>query len=805
MSQIKPRVTQVAILGAGVMGAQIAAHFANARINTLLFDLAPQDSPESGEDKNRIVKQALAHLQKLKPAPFADKLAKSYITPHNYEEDLALLSTCDLVIEVVSENIVIKKSLYERIAPHLGETTILASNTSGISIRALAEDFHEALKRRFCGIHFFNPPRYMPLIELTPTSSTEEKVLEWLETLFVSLLGKGVVYTKDTPNFIANRLGVFSILTTVLHAKTFGLRPDVVDDLTGVKIGRPKSATYRTADLVGLDILSHAQKTMHDLLTDDPWHEYFKPIPWIENLIGQGALGAKSGQGIYKKEGKVILFFDEGSQTYIPADKKAELQVTELLKEKNYTTLFTALRASEEKEAQFLWAIFRDLFHYTLYHAETIAENARDIDEAIRWGFGWRLGPLEIIEAIGIPQVITWLEEEINEGKTLSSAPLPSWVKEITAFHQDSGSLVFVDPTQEQTQSQTQVPLYAPRSHLKIYAKQVFPPLLQGESHEFIGETQFENSVCRIFTLDGIGLIFQNLNKNGAVSHEVLEGINQAIELAEAEYNSLILWTKEAPFSVGADLKAVMPYFMTGDWQAIDELIALFQHTSLNIRHSDIPVVAAVQGYALGGGCEFLLHADRVVASLESYIGLVEVGIGLIPAGGGVKEFALRAARESKGDLLASLKDKYRRVALAQVATSALEAKEMGYLKPDDVVIFNPYELLNVAMSEAYALANANYRSLKEETFMVGGESVAASIESELLNMWVGEFISDYDYYIAKRLAWVMTGGSIETGSMVDSTWILERERQVFLELLQKEKTLERINSMLTTGKPLRN
>lgn len=797
MLQMKPRVKQVAILGAGVMGAQIAAHFANARINTLLFDLAPKDSPNSSEDKNSIVKQALAHLGKVKPAPFADTLAKSYITPHNYEEDLTLLSTCDLVIEVVSENITIKKSLYERITPYLGETTILASNTSGISIRALAEDFHEALKRRFCGIHFFNPPRYMPLIELTPTSSTDEKVLEWLETLFVSLLGKGVVYTKDTPNFIANRLGVFSILATVHHAKNFGLRPDVVDDLTGVKIGRPKSATYRTADLVGLDIFSHAQKTMNDLLADDPWHEYFKPIPWIESLIEKGALGAKSGQGIYKKEGKTILLFDEKSQAYIPANEKAELQVTELLKEKNYHTLFTELRASDEKEAQFLWAIFRDLFHYTLYHAESIAENARDIDEAIRWGFGWRLGPLEIIEAIGNAQVITWLEEEINEGKTLSSASLPPWVKQVSVFHRDSGSLVF--------NNQAQTPTYAPRSHLPIYAKQIFPPLLQGESHEFIGETLFANSVCRIFTIDGIGLIFQNLNKNGAISHEVLEGINQAIGLAEAHYNSLILWTESAPFSVGADLKAVMPHFMTGNWQAIDELIALFQHTSLNIRHSDIPVVAAVQGYALGGGCEFLLHADRVVASLESYIGLVEVGIGLIPAGGGVKEFALRAARESKGDLLASLKDKYRHIALAQVATSALEAKELGYLKPDDVVIFNSYELLNVAMSEAYALANANYRPLKEVAFVVGGESVAASIESELLNMQVGGFISEYDYLIAKRLAWVMTGGDIEAGSMVDSAWILDRERQVFLELLQKEKTLERINSMLTTGKPLRN
>lgn len=788
MSQEKFFVRKVAVLGAGVMGAQIAAHLANAKVPTILFDLPAKEGA-----KNGIVEKALNALKKQKPAPLAHKASLNYIQAANYEDDLALLGECDLVIEAVAERMDIKESVYNNVAPHLGKETIFATNTSGLSIEALCAKFPEELKHRFCGVHFFNPPRYMHLVELIACEQTDAIYLDNLERFLVSVVGKGVIRAKDTPNFVANRLGVFSMLATIYNADKFGLRFDVVDDLTGKRLGRPKSATFRTADVVGLDTFAHVAKTMEDALADDPWHSHFSQPQWLATLIENGALGAKVKAGIFKKEGKRIMMFDPASSEYIPANKKADAEVTELLKIKNPQEKLATLRASEHPQAQFVWSIFRDAFHYIAYHAASIADNARDIDFAIRWGFGWDVGPFETWQEADIAQITQWIEEDIAAGKTMSNAPLPAWLKTAKTFHNDSGSLKFADGT------------YAARSNLDVYQRQLSPAKLLGENRPPLGETVLETEMVRGFTLDGKILIVENKNKMRAVSKAVLEGINQAIDLAEAQYDAMIIWAEDAPFSVGADLKSMMPEFATGNFVEIEKTIKLFQDTAMRLRYCNIPTLSAVQGFAFGGGCEFVMHSDKVVAALESYIGLVEVGVGLIPAGGGTKEFAMRAAKASQGDLLAALKDRYMNIAMAKVATSGLEAKETGHLREQDVVVFNSYELLHVAINEARAMVTAGYRPNIPETFAVAGRTGAASIKGQLLNMKEGGFISEYDMHIGSEIAWVITGGDVDTDTIVDEQWILDLERKVFVQLLQNEKTLERIENILSTGKPLRN
>ena len=789
MSSNKLVVRKVAVLGAGVMGAQIAAHLANAKVPTVLFDLPAKEGP-----KNAIVEKALAALKKQKPAPLASKTAINYIQAANYDDDLALLSECDLVIEAVAERLDIKENLYSKVAPHLGAKTIFATNTSGLSIETLASVFSQELKDRFCGVHFFNPPRYMHLVELIACKETDASVLDNLERFLVSTLGKGVVRAKDTPNFVANRIGVFSMLATMANAEKYGLRFDVVDDLTGARLGRPKSATFRTADVVGLDTFAHVAKTMQDNLQADPWHAHFGLPTWLTGLIEKGLLGSKTKAGIFKKEGKRIFVLDPKAGDYVASTEKADKAVTELLKAPTWGEKLAALRASEHPQAQFLWACMRDVFHYIAVHAKDIAHNARDIDFAIRWGFGWDMGPFEIWQAAGWKQVAEWINEDIAAGKALSNAPLPAWVTDgRDGVHSDAGSLNFTTLQAEG------------RSDLDVYQRQYAPAKLFGESAKVLGETVFKTDAIHAFTLDNEVLVVENTNKNRAISREVLEGINQALDVAEERFKALVIWAPDAPFSVGADLKSMMPVFAAGDMGAIEAMVKLFQDTSMRLRYSQIPTVSAVQGYAFGGGCEFILHSNKVVAALESYIGLVEVGVGLIPAGGGSKEFALKAARASQGDLLAALKDRYMNLAMAQVATSALEAKELGYLNEDAVVVFNTYELLYVALSEARALADSGWRPEIPQSFPVAGRTGAASIKGQLVNMKAGGFISEYDMYLGSQIADVMTGGNVDAGTVVDEQWILDLERKVFISLLQQEKTLERIENMMSTGKPLRN
>ncbi len=789
MSQ-KLLVRRAAVLGAGVMGAQIAAHLTNAGVDTVLFDLPAKDGPADG-----IVLKAIANLGKLSPAPLAGKALAEAITPANYETGLDQLKDCDLIIEAIAERMDWKQDLYKKIAPFVPAHAVLASNTSGLGINTLAEVLPEELRHRFCGVHFFNPPRYMHLAELIPARTTDAAVLEGLETFLTTALGKGVVHAKDTPNFIGNRIGVFSILSVIHHTRQFGLGFDEVDALTGPLLGRPKSATYRTSDVVGLDTMAHVIKTMADTLPDDPWHAYFQSPDWLQALIAKGALGQKTGAGIFRKVGKDIVVLDLEKQDYRTADRAAAPEVVEILKLKNPAEKFAKLRESQHPQAQFLWACFRDLFHYSAFHLADIADTARDVDLAIRWGYGWTQGPFESWQAAGWKQVAQWIAEDIAAGKSMAGAALPAWVSEREGVHAAEGSY---SPAKD---------ALLPRSSLPVYKRQRFPDPVLGERFPQ-GETVFENDGLRMWH-DGDGIAVVGFKtKMNTVSDAVLDGLQEAVGRTERDFAGLVIWQHREPFSAGADLAGALGALQAGKLAEFEAMVANFQATSQRIKYSLVPVVAAVRGLALGGGCEFQMHSARTVAHLESYIGLVEAGVGLLPAGGGLKELAVRASNAAGpgGDVFAELKKTFETVAMAKVSNSALNAKELGLLRGTDKIAFNAFELLHIAKAEARGLAEAGYRPpLPARRIQVAGDVGIATFKMLLVNMLEGHFVSEYDFEIAERIATVLCGGEVDRGALVDEEWLLKLERKHFVELAQQEKTQARIAHMLKTGKPLRN
>ncbi|GAB2790965.1 3-hydroxyacyl-CoA dehydrogenase/enoyl-CoA hydratase family protein [Dyella kyungheensis] len=784
------RIRKAAVLGAGVMGAQIAAHLSNAGVETVLFDLPAKEGPKSG-----IALKAIANLQKLSPAPLADKNVAATIIPANYDEHLDHLKDVDLVIEAIAERMDWKLDLYKKIATHLSPTAVIASNTSGLSINQLAEALPEEMRHRFSGVHFFNPPRYMHLVELIPTKLTDKNVLEGLEAFLTTALGKGVVYAKDTPNFIGNRIGVFSMLATMHHTQQFGLGFDTVDALTGPAVGRPKSATYRTADVVGLDTMAHVIKTMADTLADDPWHDYFKAPVWLSALIEKGALGQKTGAGFYRKAGKDIVVLDVAKQDYRPSEQKASDEVAAILAIKDPAEKFGKLRASSDPQAQFLWATFRDLFHYSAYHLADIADTARDVDFAIRWGYGWKLGPFETWQAAGWQQVAGWIAEDIAAGKAMSKAPLPAWVTDgRNGVHGKDGSWSATEGKNK------------PRSQHPVYQRQLFPDPILGEKFDQ-GTTVWENDGVRLWTLgdDGVGIISFKTKMN-TVNDHVLDGVQQAIDVAEQQLKAVVIWQTGEPFSAGADLKGALGLLQAGKFDDFEKMVANFQATSMRIKHSLVPVVSAVRGLALGGGCEFQMHSARTVAALESYIGLVEAGVGLLPAGGGLHELAIRAAKANPEDPFEALKKVFETVAMAKVSGSAMEAKQLGLLRDSDIVVFNAYELLYVAKKVALSLAESGWRPpMMARNIPVAGDVGTATFQASLANLAEGYFASPHDVAIATRIADTLCGGKIERGSQVDEEWLLQLERKHFVELAKTEKTQARIAHTMTTGKPLRN
>ncbi len=793
-------IRKVAVLGAGVMGAQIAAHCINARVPVVLFDLPAKDGARNG-----IVAKAVQNLRKLSPAPLGDAAEAGWITQANYETDLELLRDCDLVIEAIAERMDWKHDLYRKVTPHLGANTIFASNTSGLSINTLSDGFDAALKSRFCGVHFFNPPRYMHLVELIPTTHTDGAILDRLETFLTTTLGKGVVRAKDTPNFVANRVGVFSILAVIKEGETFGLGFDVIDDLTGSKLGRAKSATFRTSDVVGLDTMAHVIRTMQDTLpaSKDPFAPLYATPPVLATLVQNGALGQKSGAGFYKKVGRDILKFDPAKGDYVPGGGKADEIVVRMLK-KPAAERFKLLRESTNPQAQFLWSIFRDVWHYVALHLADIADNARDLDFAIRWGFGWNEGPFETWQAAGWRQVADWIAEDIAAGKALCTAPLPDWVGKVDGVHKPEGSYSAAKNA------------YVGRSTLPVYARQPFKQAVLGEDApdpRKAGNTVFEDDAIRLWTAPGADdvLVASFKTKMNTISPGVTAGLHKAVELAEGGYKGVVIWQPTSlsggPFSAGADLQSMMPAFMAGGPKAIEPEEKKLQDLMLTLRYAQVPVVAAISGIALGGGTELGVYCAKRVAHFESYMGLVEMGVGLLPGGGGLTYLARRAAEQAQGgDILHFLKTGFQAAAMATVGKSALENRGLGYLLPSDVIVMHAHELLHVAVGQARALFDAGYRPpLAGQTFPVLGRNGVATIRAQLVNLRDGGFISAYDDEIATRIATVLCGGDVEEGAQADEATLMALERKHFCELLGQTKTQERIMGMLQTGKPVRN
>ncbi|WIV98914.1 3-hydroxyacyl-CoA dehydrogenase/enoyl-CoA hydratase family protein [Kinneretia aquatilis] len=794
------QVRKVAVLGAGVMGAQIAAHLVNVKVPVVLFDLPAKEGP-----KNGIVSKAIDGLKKLKPAPLGDVADAALIQQANYEEHLELLKDCDLIIEAIAERMDWKLDLYTKIAPFIAPHAIVASNTSGLSITKLSEVLPEEIKPRFCGIHFFNPPRYMYLVELINTPTTRPEVIDQLEGFVTTAVGKGVVRANDTPNFVANRVGIAGMMATMIEAEKFGLSVDLVDDLTGKKLGRASSGTFRTADVVGLDTMAHVVKTMQDNLKDDPFFSTYATPKVLAGLIEKGALGQKAGAGFYKKVGKDIQRLDFATGEYVAGGKKADEIVARMLK-KPAADRIKLLRESSNPQAQFLWSILRDSFHYVAVHLATVADTAREIDFAMRWGFGSQQGPFELWQAAGWKQVAEWIQEDIAAGKTLASAPLPAWVFEGPVA--ENGGVHSVNGSWSAAEGK-----FKARAELPVYARQAFPERLVGEGAVEplkAGTELFKNEEVRVWTLDNEVVIASITAKLHLISPTVTEGLLKAVEIAEAGYKGLVIWSPDDVFSAGANLEALMPVFMKSGAKGIAPEEKKLQDMMLRIRYAQVPVVAAMRGLALGGGAELAVHCARRVAHMESYVGLVEVGVGLIPGGGGLTYIARRAAEmaaagNSGVDLFAFLKDGFTTAATAKVATSALEAKKNGFLLDSDVIVPNKDELLHVASAQVKGLFESGYRPPLKAKFPVAGRSGIATIKGQLANMRDGGFISQHDFHLAALVADVVCGGAVEAGSLVDEEYLMSLERKHFCSLLEHPKTQERIMGMLQTGKPVRN
>jgi len=736
--------TKIAVLGSGTMGGQIAAHFANLGFDTLMFDTSEE-----------ALSKSLAMMKKLKPTPFASPSVSASIKTATYD-NLDALSSCDFIIESIVENLDIKKQLFKKISPHVNDNAVLVTNTSGLSIQQIAETSPESLRSRIFGVHFFNPPRYMPLVELIRTSYSDESLLNKAEGFITSALGKEVVYAKDSPAFVANRIGVFSFMAVLKHAENFNLPADTVDALTGKRIGRPVSATFRTLDVVGLDVMANVVKNIYENAKDDPWIELFKIPDWIESLIEKGSLGSKTRKGIYEKIGKDIRVFDPNDGEYRLSDKTISSKVKKILKDcGSIENALLELSKSDDPQAQFLWSVHRDVFHYTAFHLEHIAETARCVDLALKSGFAWQKGIFEQVQITGWSQVRELLNKDLKEGKTLSSQALPAWVMDQPFVYSDEGAF---DPNKSQ---------FIPRSSHPVYERHLNKALLNGEKQNQFDILIDGESTKLIDIGNGIASVSFKTKMN-VLSSSVLTELPECLDYLENNgFHALVFRQEQEHFCAGANLYEVISAVKLGLLEkdpgiaskakkkafevmhpelpklgklySIKKTVRMLQDLLMRLKHGKILTIAAVDGLALGGGCELLLHCNKVVASMNSYIGLVEVGIGALPAGCGSKEMALRAyLNKESDDIFPLLSKHFEQIAMAKVSASALEAREMGYLTSEDVIIANPNELLYVAKHQALAMLESGFRPPLDDTFKVVGKAGHANIMAQVANLFEG-------------------------------------------------------------------
>lgn len=800
---MKRIIKKVAVLGSGVMGSRIACHFANIGVKVLLLDIAPKELTEAEKAKgltlenkavkNKIVNEALQNAIKSNPAPLFDKSFESRISTGNFDDNMKDINSCDWIIEVVVENLKIKQSVFENVEKHRKPGTLITSNTSGIPINLMAEGRSEDFQKHFCGTHFFNPPRYLKLLEIIPTPKTDPEIVKFLLHYGDLYLGKTTVLCKDTPAFIANRIGIFSIMETLHVMSELGLNVDEVDKLTGPVIGRPKSATFRTADVVGLDTLIKVANNLHSGLPNDEAKNKFAIPDYVAKMDEKKWYGDKTGQGFYKKtknkEGKTeILTLDLKTLEYGPQQKAkfATLEQTKTID--NVKDRYKVLVAGKDKAGEFYKKTFSGIFQYVSNRIPEIADDLYKIDQAMEAGFGWEFGPFVTWDAIGVERGVKMMEE-------LGKKPA-QWVFDMLG----TGAKSFYK-VEEGVRKYFDI---LSKSYKAVPGTENFILLDTLRSSNVV----WKNTGTTLFDIgDGI-LNLEFHTKMNTLGGEVIEGINKAIAVAEQNYQGLVIANEGANFSAGANLALLLMYAIDQEYDEIDLMIRTFQNTMMRARYSAIPVVVAPHGMTLGGGCELTLHADRIQAHAETYIGLVEFGVGLIPAGGGTKEMTLRVSDAmEEGDLmLNSLKNAYMNIGTAKVATSAMEARQMNYLREGDQITLNSNRQIADAKALAIELAESGYtQPVPRKDIRVLGKTALGMFYAGANAMVSGKYISKHDQLISQKLAYIMCGGDLSSSTLVSEQYLLDLEREAFLSLTGEKKTLERIQSILTTGKPLRN
>jgi len=800
----KRRINKIAVIGSGIMGSGIACHFANIGVEVLLLDIVPRELNDKEkakgltlEDKvvrNRIVNDALQSSIKSKPAPLYHKDFASRISTGNLEDDIAKVKDVDWIIEVVVERLDIKKQVFENLEKHRTEGTLITSNTSGIPINLMSEGRSEDFQKHFCGTHFFNPPRYLELFEIIPGPKTSPEVLDFLNGYGEKFLGKTSIVAKDTPAFIGNRVGIFSIMSLFHMVKELDMTVEEVDKLTGPVIGRPKSATFRTVDVVGLDTLVHVANGIYDKCEEDERHDLFKLPEFIDTMMTNKWLGSKTGQGFYKKVKK-----DDGSSEILSLDlytmdyrkkKSASFATLELTKSiDNVADRFKVLANGKDKAGEFYRKNFSALFAYASNRIPEISDELYKIDDAMKAGFGWKHGPFEIWDAIGVEKGIELMKAEGYEPAAWVNEMLDKGVKEFYDVR-DGNTYYYGIPE---------------KTHVKIPGQDSFIILDNIRKNKEV----FKNSGCVVEDLgDGI-LNLEFRSKMNTIGGDVLNGLNRAIDIAEKDFDGLVVANQGKNFSVGANIGMIFMMAVEQEYDELNAAVKYFQDSVMRLRYSSIPTIVCPQAMTLGGGCEMTLHADKVVAAAESYIGLVEFGVGVIPGGGGSKEMALRAADTfEKNDVeLNRLQEYFLAIGMAKVSTSAYEAYDTGILKHGkDIVVVNKKRQIAIAKQQARMMADLGYtQPVKRTDVKVLGKQAMGMFLVGTDSMEAGKYISEHDKKIANKLAYVMAGGDLSEPNYVSEQYLLDLEREAFLSLAGERKTLERLQHMIQKGKPLRN
>jgi 3-hydroxyacyl-CoA dehydrogenase len=800
---MKRNINKVAVLGSGIMGSRIACHFANAGIKVLLLDIAPQELSDEEKKKgltldaaavkNRIVNSSLQTVVKSSPSPLFKKSFASRIATGNFSDNMKDISDCDWVLEAVVENIDIKKKVFAEVEKYRRQGSLITSNTSGIPIHLMLDGRSEDFQKHFCGTHFFNPPRYLRLLEIIPTPKTSGEVVDFLMNFGDRFLGKQTVLCKDTPAFIANRIGIFSIMSLFHLVERMGLTIDEVDKLTGTVIGRPKSATFRTVDVVGLDTLVKVADYLYASCPVDEKHDTFKLPDYVQKVATNKWFGDKSGQGFYKKvksaDGKnEILSLDLKTLEY-GAKGKAKFATHEQAKTiDNLRERLKVLLNGNDKAGEFYRASYFSVFQYITNRIPEIADYIYLIDDAICAGFGWEIGPFETWDALGVEETVKKMEDAGMKPAAWIYEMLQRGIKSFFKF--ENGVRLYYDITLGTYKSK-------PGTEGIIY--------LDAKKEK----TLWKNAGVHLIDIgDGI-LNLEFHTKMNTIGAEIIEGLNKAIDTAEKDFRGLVVANEAQNFSAGANLALVFMLATEQEWEEIDMAVRIFQNLTMRLRYSSIPVVIAPRGLTLGGGCEMTLHADRVVAAAETYMGLVEVGVGLIPGGGGTKEMTMRASDAFAEGIIDEqvLREFFLNIAMAKVSTSGHEAFDLKITQRGrDEVVMNLSRQISEAKRAAIELADAGYvKPNPRNDVRVLGKGALSMIYAGANAMTAGHFISEHDQLISQKLAYVMCGGDLSIPSLVSEQYLLDLEREAFLSLCAEKKTLQRIQSILTTGKPLRN